>query len=98
MNGLIKFMLKIKIHHLDKLTNSLLDNIPFTVYEKYLNKVKKSGKYNNLLKRVRWDFLYNYVGSQWVCDNLYPYLNDDNIDSALRLIFQQYESQIQVAA
>ncbi len=42
-------------------------------------------------KRFRWDVLNASTidgkrGTLWICDNLYPYLNDEHIDSALRQI------------
>lgn len=37
-------------------------------------------------KRFRWDCLNAFVGSHWVCDNLYPYVDDSHIDTALRRI------------
>jgi hypothetical protein len=36
--------------------------------------------------RYRWDCLWAAKQSQWVCATLYPYLNDVNIDYALRRI------------
>ncbi len=35
-------------------------------------------------KRLRWDLLWSSGLTAWVCDTLYPYLNDDHIDTALR--------------
>lgn len=42
-------------------------------------------------KRYRWDLLYasqidGVSGNLWICDALYPYANDDHIDTALRRI------------
>lgn len=41
--------------------------------------------------RLRWDaFRFAKVGgnsTSWLCSNLYPYLNDAHIDSALRHYF-----------
>ena len=37
-------------------------------------------------KRFRWDLLYMAGLSTWICDNLYTYLDDDQIDTALRKI------------
>lgn len=42
-------------------------------------------------KRLRWDVLRSSTingvkGITWLCDNLYPYLNDAHIDTALRHI------------
>lgn len=37
-------------------------------------------------KRFRWDILYAAKLSTWISDNLYSYLNDDHIDTALKKI------------
>lgn len=40
-------------------------------------------------KRLRWDLLWSSGLTTWVCDTLYPYLNDDHIDTALRRAMQE---------
>ena len=40
----------------------------------------------DLQKRFCFDLLYNVVGTAWVCDNLYSYMNDDHIYTALKRI------------
>ena len=52
------------------------------------NESKIPYRYDCLLSdmRYRWDLLHISVPSKWICDNLYPYLNDDHIDTALRKI------------
>lgn len=50
-------------------------------------------------KRYRWDVFHaigralnpHGPGTKWCCDELYPYLNDDHIDSALRSIVPPLE-------
>ena len=37
-------------------------------------------------KRYRWDLTYAAKLSPWICDNLYAYLDDTHIDTALRRI------------
>lgn len=37
-------------------------------------------------RRFRWDLLYKARLSPWICDNLYSYLNDSHIDTALKKI------------
>jgi hypothetical protein len=41
-------------------------------------------------KRYRWDIVYEARLSTWICDNLYSYLNDDHIDTALRKIVHDF--------
>ena len=50
--------------------------------------IRASGYIGDLEKRVRWDMAYSAVGSKWMCDNIYPYANDDHIDTALRSIMK----------
>lgn len=38
-------------------------------------------------KRWRWDWCYRTPGlSKWICDNIYPYANDEHLDTALKCI------------
>ena len=37
-------------------------------------------------KRYHWDLTYAASLTPWICSTLYPYLNDDHIDTALRRI------------
>jgi hypothetical protein len=41
-------------------------------------------------KRFRWDALWAIQRSEWVCRELYPYLNDDHIDSALKQMVEEH--------
>jgi hypothetical protein len=36
------------------------------------------------MKRMRWDLVYYAKLTPWICDNLYNYLDDTHIDTALR--------------
>lgn len=40
-------------------------------------------------KRLRWDASYAYVKSAWICDNLYPYMDDSHVDTALRAVMRE---------
>ena len=40
-------------------------------------------------KRLRWDAMHSAGLLSFVCDELYPYLNDNHIDTALRSIIKQ---------
>ena len=37
-------------------------------------------------KRYRWDLLYGAKLSHWICENVYDYLDDSHIDTAVRAI------------
>lgn len=40
-------------------------------------------------KRYRWDVLWHARQTDFVCNTLYKYLDDEHIDTALRKIFEQ---------
>jgi len=49
--------------------------------------VKKDYEQKGLsMQRMRWDLVYHAKLTKWICDNLYSYLNDNHIDTALRRI------------
>ena len=65
-------------------------------YDLYADQLRGLGKKDPAL-RFRWDLLHcctrlGLLPITWVCDELYPYLNDDHIDTALRRIVKQLEA------
>jgi len=44
------------------------------------------------LVRYQWDLLYRANLATWVCDNLYSYLNDSQIQTALNKIIPSLEA------
>jgi hypothetical protein len=55
-------------------------------YPAMLVNAQQDSRTKDPLKRARWDLLYKAGLSKWICDNLYSYLNDEHIDTALRRI------------
>ena len=37
-------------------------------------------------QRYRWDLMWSAKLNSWVCANIYPYANDEHLDTALRSI------------
>jgi len=56
----------------------------------YRAQIVAEGKSKNPDKRVRWDYLYAAKLSSWICDNLYSYMDDAHIDTALRAIMAEH--------
>jgi hypothetical protein len=63
---------------LEKEITAFLEKHP-TLQEEYMQRGLSE-------KRFRWDILYKLSLSPYICTNLYGYLNDEHIDSALRKI------------
>ncbi len=60
---------------------------PFTTdYSAALENARQDKRVKDPLKRARWDLIYKAGLSKWICDNLYPYLDDSHVDTALRRI------------
>jgi len=64
------------------------EKIDKSIFTENLKAIKKEGKAKDSLMRLRWDFIYIYIGCEYICKYLYPYLNDTHIDTALRRIFK----------
>ncbi len=58
-------------------------------HREYLVNENKS---KDVEKRLRWDLSYAAKATAWICDNLYSYLNDAHIDTALRSIVAELEA------
>ncbi|HET8689718.1 MAG TPA: hypothetical protein VFM18_24190 [Methanosarcina sp.] len=78
--------LKIKPEHYEVLKNAFQD------LNKQMNLDHVKSQYmttGHTELRFRWDMFWYIKMSGWVCRELYPYLTDDHIDSALRKIFEE---------
>jgi hypothetical protein len=53
--------------------------------------IVNEGKAKDVEKRLRWDLTYYANLSGWICDNLYSYLDDTHVDTALRQIVREIE-------
>ena len=47
------------------------------------------GKAKDVEKRLRWDLFHAAKLNTWMCDNLYPYLHDEHVDTALKRIMKE---------
>ena len=45
----------------------------------------------DLDKRFRWDLSHAARLTPWICDNLYSYLDDSHVDTALRSIVRELD-------
>lgn len=76
--------MKIKDEHYKQIVEA------FTLHKDDIAKHRETLKEEKLVlpkdpeKRLRWDALHCTLGVKWVCDNIYPYANDDHLDTALR--------------
>lgn len=85
IKGAIDSLVKIKPEHFEHIKAAiapLADKIPA-----HREALKNDARVKDLGMRVRWDALYAAGLSGWICSNLYSYMNDTHIDTALRQVF-----------
>lgn len=78
--------MKMRKDHFETLKKHVLETL-----EKYPNAKQEYADAEYSPKRFRWDALHatrinGERSCKWICSNLYYYLNDDHIDTALRRI------------
>lgn len=55
--------------------------------------IMNEGKAKDIEKRLRWDWFYHAKLSHWVCDNLYTYLDDTHLDTAVKRMMKELQAQ-----
>ena len=76
--------MKIKPEHYNELNSRIQDALK--TFPNTLDDYLKAG---NSAKRYRWDVLWHAKQTEFVCNTLYKYMDDDHIDTALRKIFER---------
>ena len=88
--------LKIKKEHFDYIAAKIvetLENNPDAVAVYESGNFHNSDKVKCLQTRFNSDLLRYSVGSKWICDNLYPYMNDNHLETALNRIVPKIEKK-----
>lgn len=74
--------MKIKKEHMDIITEKLdKAEKSFLSWQHIWEGYKQEGL---SFKRFCFDLTYEFIGSKWICDNLYSYMNDDHLYSAMK--------------
>lgn len=82
--------MKIKTEHYKEMLN-VLSKVDKDAVRKHKEALKQDARVKDIEKRFRWDLLYAAKLSPWICDNLYSYLDDSHIDTALKSIIKELE-------
>ncbi len=81
--------MKIKHEHINFIKDSIAALSLVEKIKAHRDVLRLDDRVKDLEKRLRWDMLYAAVSSKWIGDNLYPYMNDTHIDSALKSIAKE---------
>lgn len=81
--------MKIKPEHYAFIRDAIARKFTAEQVEAYTARIQREGKARDVGKRVRWDFMWHSVEPDFVCRKIYPYANDDHIDTALRAIMRE---------
>lgn len=80
--------MKVKEEHYNHIKVAI-EQVGADALRRHREALKDDPRVRDLEKRLRWDALHAVIPSRWVCDNLYPYVNDDHIDTALRRVMKE---------
>jgi hypothetical protein len=80
--------MKVKQEHYDYIKTAI-EGIGLANIVAHREALKDDPRVRDLDMRLRWDCLWSSVPSRWVCDNIYPYANDEHLDTALRRILKE---------
>lgn len=81
--------MKMQLIHYDYLHDAMAHNARYI--PQYREHIIREGRAKDVEMRLRWDLLSRSVSSGWICEHLYPYMNDTHIDTALRAIMRKLE-------
>ena len=83
--------MKIKKEHYEVMKNEI-KKVPCNIND-HREWLKVNAKYNDLEKRLRWDFARAARMDMFLLTNVYPYANDEHIDTALKNIIKEIEKE-----
>ena len=83
--------MKIKQEHYNHIKNAIM-NCGTTINEQRLNILNSGKQPKDFYKRLRWDMSYLANLTPYICANLYSYLDDTHIDTALRAIIKELDN------
>ncbi len=77
--------MKIKPEHYNILRNEI-SMLPSDEVTQLKMLIEQDSRVRDFDKRFRWDLMYRAGLSRWICDTLYPYMNDVHLDTALKAV------------
>ena len=89
--------MKIKLIHYNYIkerVDELLASDPNIVRWYESGEFLSASKVKDVQRRFCFDVMRAAVGSRWVCDEIYPYANDDHLYTALRRICPQLKPTV----
>ncbi len=87
--------LKMKPQHYQEIKDKIGSIAPKDVT--YLkNIIWEAQTFKNFERRILWELCYWKIPSAWICSELYPYLDDSHIESALKQIIKELKIDISI--
>ena len=84
--------MKIKQEHYNYMRDTMRDYKYRDRIAEHRTALLNDPRVKDIEKRIRWDWLYASGLTAWICKELYEYMNDEHIDTALRSIVKELES------
>ena len=77
--------MKIKQEHYNTVKEAI-SKIDKAAVLRHIEAVKQEGKYKDLNTKISWDLLWASKQNDFIRDNIYPYANDEHINTMLKRI------------
>ena len=84
--------MKVTLDHRDHMKTAMrkrLDSYVPSHLSAYLDTIQHDPRVTDWEKRYRWDLCHASGLTPWICKELYPYVNDTHIDTALKAIMKE---------
>lgn len=84
--------MKVTVEHRQYMTEKMrirLATYPPEALVTYLASIKTDQRVGDWEKRFRWDLCHASGLTPWICKELYAYVNDTHIDTALKAIMKE---------
>ncbi len=78
-------------NHMERMIHLTVTNIGHDKLQAHKDSLKDDERVKDINKRFRWDICHAAQLNQFMCEELYEYLNDDHIDTALRQVIKNLE-------
>ena len=85
--------MKIKADHYEHMKQAIAAVWTKEKHEAHRTFIINEGKAKDVEKRLRWDWSYYAQLTAYLCDHVYPYADDNHVDTALRAIIKELEAR-----
>lgn len=85
--------MKIKLEHYEYMKKQIAEKVLVCSVANHRQWLKDNAKYKDLETRLAWDYCHAAKLDNFICNELYRYLYDDRITTALKRIVKELDKE-----